>query len=110
MAFIFCAPWAGTSKCSGANWIQLAAERGAVPGAGNTFSFFSLYQKSAISTLISTGAEPSLLVASSISKGTPGLNFSRTSPGARPRDCAAAPRGQQARLTKNNSTYKEEVF
>src|SRR5215467_308896 len=103
MAFIFCAPWAGTSKCSGANWIQLAAERGAVPGAGNTFSFFSLYQKSAISTLISTGVEPSLLVARSNSKGTPGVNFSRTSPGARPRDWPAALSGQQAIANKVNN-------
>ncbi len=37
MAFIFCVPCGPTSKWSGTNCIQLAAERGEVPGEEKTF-------------------------------------------------------------------------
>lgn len=40
------APPAGTSRSRGTNSIQLAAERGLVPGAENVFSFFSLNHRS----------------------------------------------------------------
>src|SRR5215472_16662375 len=102
MAFIFCVPWAGTSNRSGTNWIQLAAERGEVPGSGKTFSFFSLYQKSVIWTLISTGVSPLLEVARSTSKGTPGLNVCLISPGARPSDWAKAHKGAMAIIARKN--------
>ncbi len=76
-------------------------ERGELPGVENIFSFFSLYQRSVIWTLISTGFPLSLVVARLNSKGTPGLNFSRTSPGARPSDCAEVTGGQAAIDNRN---------
>src|SRR5258708_37097523 len=101
MAFIFCVPWGGTRKRAGTNCIQLAAERGELTGVENIFSVFSLYQRSVIWTLISTGFPLSLVVARLNSKGTPGLNFSRTSPGARPSDCAEVTGGQAAIDNRN---------
>src|SRR5580765_8854284 len=92
MAFIFCEPCAATSKWSGTNCIQLAAERGEVPGEEKTFSFFSSYQKSVISTLMSTGVSPEFTVERANSNGTPGLNFSTTCAGASPSDWAWAGR------------------
>src|SRR5260221_11323126 len=90
MAFIFCEPCPTTSKWSGTNCIQLAAERGEVPGEENIFSFFSSYQKSVISTCISTAVSPEFTVERSNWKGTPGLNVSTTWAGANPSDCARA--------------------
>src|ERR1041385_2631383 len=90
MAFIFCVPCAPTSKWSGTNCIQLAAERGDVPGDEKTFSFFSSYHKSVISTCMSTAVSPEFTVERSNWNGTPGLNVSTTWAGANPRDCAWA--------------------
>src|SRR6478609_73508 len=97
MAFIFCDPCAATSKWSGTNCIQLAAERGELPGDEKTFSFFSSYQKSVISTCMSTAVSPELTVERSNWNGTPGLKVSTTWAGANPSDCARACPANMAR-------------
>src|ERR1041385_7998799 len=107
MAFIFCEPCAATSKRSGTNCIQLAAERGEVPGEENTFSFFSSYQKSVISTCMSTRVSPELPVERSNSNGTPGLNFSPPCAGASPSDCARACPAEPASNTRSEEHTSE---